>query len=164
MATLIEIATRISQNLDNPDSPTIGVIEYWLRHNIGNLNNLLNTGYSIDQTDGTVEPDLGENEAAIFQTMYLVKYYEGKIRANLGAAAIDSILEVSENGAVVRMTNKNSIAQTYSQIKNQEQEVLNKLVTFYRGNNATPQGIDGDDTVDVLFNGVNSVRSKTSNN
>ena len=164
MATLIEIAIRISQNLDNPDSPTPGVIEYWLRHNIGNLNNLLNTGYSIDQTDGTVEPDLGENEAAIFQTMYLVKYYEGRIRANLGAAAIDSILEVSENGAVVRMVSKNNLALSYIQLKKQEQETLNNLVTFYRGNNAIPQGIDGDDTTDFVYDGVNSVRSKTSSN
>lgn len=162
--TLIELSEQVSQDLGNPDSPTVGVIQYWLRHNTFLLNNLINTNYTINATDGSISPEIGDQESAILKRMFFVYFYDTRIRANLGAAAIDSILEVSENGAVVRMTNKNSIAQTYSQIRNQEQEVLNKLVTFYRGNNAVPQGIDGDDTTDVLFDGVNSVRSKTSSN
>ena len=162
MPTLYEISTRAHQNIGSPDSPTVGVINYWMRHSIGNLNNEINTSFSIDVYDGTVEPDLDEMQAGILQSMYMVYYYETKIRANLGAAAIDSILEVSENGALVRMTNKNSIAQSYIQLKKQEQEVLDKLVTFYRGNNATPQSVDGDDTSDTLYDGVNSIRSKTS--
>ena len=164
MPSLLEISTQLSQDLGSPDSPTVGVIQYWLRHHVSELNSLINTGYVIDESDGGINPDITDNDAAIIKKMYMVYYYDTRIRANLGAAAIDSILEVSENGAVVRMTNKNSIALTYTQLKKQEQESLDKLVTFYRGNNATPQGIDGDDTVDTLFNGVNSVRSKTSSN
>lgn len=156
MATLIEVSERISQNLDSPDSPTVGVINFWLRHSIGNLNNLLNTGYTIDQTNGTIEPDLTENDAAIFQHMYLIHYYDGKIRANLGAAAIDPILEVAENGAIVRMVNRNSIALTFTQLKRQEQEVLDTLVMHYRMNNATPQQVVGDDTTEEWYDGTNS--------
>ena len=156
MATLIEVATRISQNLDNPDSPSPAVIQYWLRNNLGLLNNLINVSYTIDQTDGTVEPDIGDNEASIFQHMYLIHYYDGRIRANLGAAAIDPVLEVSENGAIVRLTNKNQIALTFAQLKRQEQEILNGLVTHYRMNNATPQQVAGADTIEEWYDGTNS--------
>lgn len=159
MATLIEISSRISQNLGNPDSPTPGVIEYYLRHHLGELNNLINTSYSIDATDGTVEPDLGEDEAAIFQLIYLIYYYGLKIRENLGAAAIDPVLEVAENGAIVRLTNRNAISLTYVQLKRQEQEQLDNLVGFYRMNRAVPSVIHGDDTEDFDFDGTNTVRS-----
>ena len=156
MPTLIEIATRISQNLGNPDAPTVGVINYWLRNNIGNLNNLLNTGYIIDGTDGSIDPDLTEQEAGIIQSMYFVYFYDTKIRANLGAAAIDSVLEVSENGALVRLTNKNEISKSYIQMKRQEQEELNNLVSMYRSNNATPQSVDGNDDLEHLYHGVST--------
>ena len=160
MPTLIEISTRISQNLGSPDYPTVGVINFWLRNNLGVLNNLLNTSYVIDGTDGSIEPDIGEQEAGIFQSMYYVYYYSNKVRENLGAASIDSVLEVSENGALVRLTNKNEISKSYIQMKKQEQEDLNKLVTFYRSNHAVPGGIDGDDSVEGYYNGVNSSNTR----
>ncbi len=163
MPTLLETATRISENLGNPDSPTVGVIQYWLRHNIGTLNTLLNTGYTIDASDGTVEPDLAEDDAAIFQLMYNIYYYDTKVRANLGAAAIDNVLEVAENGAVVRMVNKNSIALSYIQMKKQEQEELNKMVSLYRGNRAVPDQVAGEDDVDVLYSSNYNLRRTISN-
>lgn len=157
--TLLELSTAISQDLGNPNSPTVGVIQYWLRHNIFTLNTLLNTSYTINTTDGSLNPELNDTDSAILKKMYFVYYYDGKIRENLGAASQDPVLEIAENGAIVRMISKNNIALTYTQIKKQEQEELNKLITFYRGNNAVPQSIDGDDTQDTEYNGVNSVRS-----
>lgn len=157
--TLLELSTAISQDLGNPNSPTVGVIQYWLRHNIFTLNTLLNTSYTINTTDGSLSPELNDTDSAILKKMYFVYYYDGKIRENLGAASQDPVLEIAENGAIVRMISKNNIALTYTQIKKQEQEELNKLITFYRGNNAVPQSIDGDDTQDTEYNGVNSVRS-----
>ena len=72
-------------------------------------------------------------------------------------------MEVSENGAMVRLTNKNNIALSFIQMKRQEQEGLDKLIAFYRGNNATPQSVDGDDTIEGNFNGIfNAIRTKTS--
>lgn len=154
--TLIELSTRTSQNLENPDAPTVGVINYWYRHNIGALNNLINTSYSIDVSDGSIDPDLDEQEGSIFMKLYMVYYYDTKIRANLGAASVDSVLEVAENGAVVRMTNKNEISKSYIQMKKHEQEELNNLVTFYRGNNAVPQAVAGTDDIDTWYDGINS--------
>lgn len=163
MATLLEVSERISQSLGNPTSPTPGVIQYYLRHNIGVLNTLLNTTYTINASDGTINPDLAEDDAAIFQTMYFIYHYDTNVRSNLGAAGIDSILEVAENGAVVRMTNRNSLALTYVQMKKQEQENLNNMVAFYRGNRATPDQVAGEDDVDVLYS-TNYNLNRTINN
>lgn len=163
MATLLEVSERIYQSLGSPDSPTVGVIQYYLRHNIGALNTLLNTSYLIDATDGTVEPDLAEDDAVIFQSMYFIYYYDTRVRANLGAASIDSILEVAENGAVVRMTNRNSLALTYVQMKKQDQENLNNMVAFYRSNRAVPDQVVGEDDVDVLYSTNYNLR-RTINN
>lgn len=154
--TLLELSTTISQDLGNPDSPTVGVINYWLRHAVFTLNNLINTSYTIDATDGSIEPDIGDQESAILKKMYFVYFYDTKIRANLGAAAIDSVLEVSENGALVRLTNKNEISKSYIQMKRQEQEELNSLVAMYRANNATPQSVDGNDDLEQLYHGVST--------
>lgn len=154
--TLLELATTISQDLGNPDAPTVGVIQYFLRHSVFTLNNLINTSYTIDSSDGSIEPDVGDQESAILKKMYFVYFYDTKIRANLGAAAIDSVLEVSENGALVRLTNKNSIATSYIQMKKQEQEELNNLVSMYRSNNATPQSVDGNDDLEHLYHGVST--------
>ncbi len=154
--TLLELSTQTSQDLENPDYPTVGVINYWYRHAVFSLNNLINTGYTINPTDGSISPELGDQESAILKKMYFVYYYDTKIRANLGAASVDSVLEVAENGAVVRMTNKNEISKSYIQMKKHEQEELNNLVTFYRGNNAVPQAVAGTDDIDTWYDGINS--------
>lgn len=156
MPSLLEIATQIHQDLESPDSPTVGVIQYWLRHHITELNNLINVGYTIDNNDGSIEPDLVDQDSAILKKIYMVYYYDSKIRANLGAASNDPVMEVSENGAVVRLISKNNIALSYIQMKKQEQEELNNLITFYRSNNATPQAVAGTDDVDVWYDGINS--------
>lgn len=152
--TLIELSEQVSQDLGNPDSPTVGVIQYWLRHNTFLLNNLINTGYTINATDGSISPEIGDQESAILKKMFFVYFYDTKVRGNLGAAAVDPVLEVSENGAVVRLTNRNSIALSFIQMRKQEQEELNSLITFYRNNNAIPQSVEGDDTTEQWYHGV----------
>lgn len=154
MPSLLEVSDQIYQDLGSPDVPTMGVIQYYLRHHITELNNKINTGYTIDGTDGSIDPDLGDQESAILKKMYMVYFYDTRVRASLGAASFDPVLEVSENGAVVRLTNKNEIAKTYLQMKKEEQEELNRLVTFYRGNNSIPQSVDGDDTSEQWYHGV----------
>ena len=153
---LLELATRTHQNLNNPTSPTVGVLIYWYRHGIGSLNNLINASYSIDPADGTIEPDLDEQSAAIFMSLYMIYYWGNKVNESIGAGGYDHVLEVQENGALVRMVNKSSLAQTFSQMKRQEQENLNNLVSFYRGNNAIPQSVDGRDLVSESYNGFST--------
>ncbi len=153
MPTLTEVSIRISESLGNPTSPTPGVIAYWLRHNIGSLNNLINTSYIIDPADGTIEPDLDEQTASIFMSFYMIYYWGSKVNESIGAGGYDNVLEVQENGAVVRFAARNNIALSFIQMKKQEQEVLDNLVSFYRSNNAVPQSVDGRDLVSESYNG-----------
>ena len=159
MPTLLEVSTQVHQDLGSPDSPTVGVIQYWLRHHVTDLNNAINTSYTISATDGSIEPDLGDQESSIIKRMYMVYFYDHKIRENLGAAAIDPVLEVAENGAVVRMVSRNNLALSYVQMKKAEKDTLDQLIHFYRTNSATPQSVEGDDTTDVDYDGTNPIRS-----
>lgn len=154
MPSLIELSNEIYQDLGSPDSPTMGVIQYWIRNHVSELNNLINTSYILDGTDGSIDPDINDLDSAIIKKMYLVYFYESKVRGSLGAAALDPVLEVSENGAVVRLINKNEIAKSYIQMKKEEQEELNRLVAMYRSNNAVPATVDGDDTDEQWYHGV----------
>ena len=149
--TLLELATQISQSLNSPDSPTVGVIMYKLRHSIGDLNNLINTSYTINATDGTVVPELDYQTASILQSIYMIYYWTNHINSSIGAGGYDHILEVSEGGATVRKTNRSELAKTFSQVRSQEQMNLDNLVNFYRSNNAIPQSIDGTDTIEELY-------------
>jgi hypothetical protein len=158
---LLELATRTHQSLNSPSSPTVGVIQYYFRHNIGTLNNLLNSSYVIDAANGAISPDLGEQEGSIFMSLYMIYYWGNKVNESIGAAGYDHVLEVQENGAIVRMVNKNSLALSFIQLKKQEQDNLDNLVCFYRGNNAVPQSIDGEDTTEEFYNGNNGVRIRT---
>lgn len=157
---LLDLAEEIHTDLDNPTSTSVPAIMFWLRGNLGNLNLKINSSYSLDSTSSEASPELSREDAAILKKMYFVYYYDWRIRENLGAASQDPVMEIAENGAVVRLVSKNSIAISYIQIKKQEQDELDKLITFYRGNNAVPLSVDGDDTTDVQFDGTNSIRSE----
>ncbi|MDP2692967.1 MAG: hypothetical protein Q8O88_04985, partial [bacterium] len=97
-------------------------------------------------------PILGDNEAAIFKVMYMIYYYDTKIRENLGAAAVDSVVEISEGGALVRLVSKNNIALSYIQQKRLANEELNDLVAGYRTGNSIPRQVVGDDTKEGYYN------------
>lgn len=143
---LLELSNRLHQKLGNPNNLAVGVIQYWLRFSLGRLNNLIFTSYSLQAQTGDVEGELGENEAGILEQMYFVYYYDVKIRENLGAASIDSVLEIAENGAVVRLISKNEISKTYVQMKRLAQEELDKLVSGYKMLNSIPVSVNGTDT------------------
>ena len=47
---VVDIADEIFRELDSPSSLSIPAIAYWLRANIGTLNNYINTSYVINST------------------------------------------------------------------------------------------------------------------
>jgi hypothetical protein len=127
----IDIAVEITQDLDIADIAP-GIIGFWLRNNIGNLNNLLGTSYAIDIYNSEISGGVGEQEKAIFKKMYAIYYYGKQVNSNLGATAFDSIMEIASDGSTIRKVSKNQIAQTYLQLKKQETEELNRLVNGYK--------------------------------
>ena len=79
--------------------------------------------------------------------MYMLHFYDEKIRTNLTALDSDTIVEVTDQGSSVRKVNKNEISKTLLSIRNQEYEGLQKLISQYKISKSTPNQVAGDDTV-----------------
>ena len=69
----------------------------------------------------------------------------------LGAAALDSVIQISDLGTSIRKVNKNEIGKTYNQVKKQEQEELNRMIAAYKISASAPRQIAGDDTADGYY-------------
>lgn len=150
MSKVVEIANEIHQDLDSPINLSAGLIAYWLQGHIGDLNNLINGSFVING-EGDFTPNIGVNETSIFKRLYLIHYYDKKTRDTLTLANDNSVLEISEGGATVRLLNKNETAKTYKTLKKDEEIELHKLVAGYKINAASPEDVTGKDTVEGSY-------------
>jgi hypothetical protein len=147
MVKIVSIADETYRELASPSDLSIAAISFWLRTNLGQLNNLIATSYALDVNTQELETGLTIEEAVIFKKLYFVHYYDIKIRATLGAASSDSVVEVSSDGARVRKINKNDISKTWMSARNLERDDLTRLVTAYKLTESSPRQVAGDDTI-----------------
>ena len=143
----VQIADETFRELGEPSDISIPSVAFWFQTNIGTLNNLIITDYSIDSALN-ITPDIGEEEKDIFKLMYRIHYYTKSVKTNLEAAALDSVLEVSSDGATIRKASRNGIAQEYLKIKRDEEANLKTLVNAYKARLVSPLSIHGDDDLD----------------
>ena len=143
-----DIADEIYEELGSPSDISNPLISFWLQRNIGRLNSLIQTSYTIESSVSSIEisPTLGEDEKAIYKTLYYIYYYNRLIQNNLGAAAFDAILEVGSDRRTVKMVNKNEVAKTYLALKKANQDELKELINGYALNRSTPLAVAGTDT------------------
>ncbi len=109
---IIDIAIEIYGEIGEPTDTGATFISLWLRENVGMINNLLSTVFVNDTTNSEISPELSEDEKVILKQLFLIYYYNKKIRDVLIGATDDSIVEVSEGGATVRRLNKNEVAKS----------------------------------------------------
>lgn len=143
----MDIALELTQDL-GITTIAPGNIAFWIRNNIGNLNNALGTSYVIDQYTSEITNGVGEQEKAIFKKMYAIYYYGKMVNENLGATAYDAVMEITSDGSTVRKVSKNQIAQTYLQLKKEESEELKMLINGYKtggSGGSNVQYVVGDD-------------------
>lgn len=150
---VVDIADEIYRELSYPNDISIPVIGFWLRTNIGSLNNLIDTSFLLNNSDLEISPAPSLEEKSIFKKMYLIHYYDILIRSVLGASAMDSVLEVTSDGATVRKINKNEVSKTYLSLRRDHVEELNSLVNYFKQNKFEPIQIAGDDTISEAFVG-----------
>tara|TARA_Y100000593_G_scaffold35379_1_gene69256 strand:+ start:1837 stop:2361 length:525 start_codon:yes stop_codon:yes gene_type:complete len=155
---VVDIAAEIHRELASPSSLSIPAIAYWVRNNIGQLNNLINTSFFINSTTLEIEEtntdvngtttttEIGIDEGGILKKLYIIHYYDLKIRANVVNLESDSIVSVSDDASSVTKVNRNQITFALTQLKKQEYFELTKLVHGYQRNNSGPIQIVGDDT------------------
>ena len=147
MVKIVSIADEVYRELASPSDLSIAAISFWLRTNLGQLNNLIDTSYTLDVNTQELETGLTIEEAVIFKKLYFVHYYDLKIRATLGAASTDSVVEVSSDGARVRKINRNELSKTYMSARNTERDEMTRLITAYKLTAGSPRQVAGDDTV-----------------
>ena len=80
---IVDIATEIFEELGQPSSLSIPAVSFWVRNNIGSLNNYINTSFSVRGTDFEVvrtvdnsEVEIDQNAKAVLKKMYIVHYYD----------------------------------------------------------------------------------------
>ena len=114
---VVDIADEIFRELSSPTDLSIPAIAYWVRSNIGALNNYINTDYTINVTTLEVEQvdtdgatvEIGEEEKSIIKMMYMVHFLDRKIRTSLVSMETNTVIAVTDQGSSVRKLNKNEI-------------------------------------------------------
>ena len=161
---IVDIADEIYRELGEPTDNSIPPIAFWIRTNLGTLNNYLNTAFKIQKPtleveQTVVDPDTGdatevlidEKAASILKKMYFVHNYEKLLRTNISAASADTIIEVSDQGSRVKKINKNEVTRVYAQLKSTEQKELRESINDYKVHGASPKQVVGDDTVAGVY-------------
>tara|TARA_Y100001963_G_C6789719_1_gene454812 strand:+ start:2919 stop:3437 length:519 start_codon:yes stop_codon:yes gene_type:complete len=159
---VVDIADDVYRELGSPTSLSIPAIAFYIRGSVGALNSYINTSFGLnssleieetntDTSGSTNTSEIGIAEAAILKKMYMVHFYDSKIRTNLTALDSDTIVEVTDQGSSVRKINKNEISKTLLSIRNQEYEGLQKLISQYKISKSAPNQVVGDDTVEGFY-------------
>jgi hypothetical protein len=144
---IVDIADELFRELGEPTDLSIPAMSFWLRTNIGKLNNLINIELTIDDITKEFSTDLTEEQKVIFKKIYSIHYYDVKIRSVLGAASQDSIREVTSDGSRIRKFSKNDLSKTYISARREETEDLSQLINSYKSTKSAPIQVVGDDTV-----------------
>ena len=150
---VIDIADEVFRELGEPTTLSIPAISFWLRANVGQLNNYIHTEYSISSSDleivfvdAATTTEIGEEEKAILKKMYFIHFYDQKLRTHMTTMDTDTVLSVRDGDSSVTKINRNEIARSISAVKNQEYHELMRMIQAYTGTKAKPSQVAGDDT------------------
>lgn len=148
---IVDIADEVYRELNEPTSLSIPAISYWLRANVGYLNNLIHTDYVINaktlEMEDSNSDEIGEEEKVILKKMYMIHYYDQRLRTHMTTMDTDTILSVRDGDSSVTKVNRNEIAKSIAVVKAQEYSELKTMVAAYTGTKAKPYQVAGDDTV-----------------
>lgn len=147
-----EIGVELYDELADASLSATG-ISYWLRTNVGKLNNAINTTFNtpsggninLYHTVNSVTVDMQDEEKDIFKMLYEIYYYGKQIRSSMGAASVDPIIEISSDGATVRKINKNEMSKTWLTYRNNAYESLRNAIYAYTYGKSSAQQVYGDD-------------------
>jgi len=148
---IVDMAQEIYFELGHPSDLSVPAISYWLRNNIGILNNKINKDIVINDNTLELDPNLGEAEKAIYKKIYECYFYDLKIKQTLNSINSDSLLEVTDGGGTVRRINRNETSKIYLDAKKTALNELTMMISDYNINDVGPLQVAGDDTVAGSF-------------
>jgi|TARA_Y100001963_G_scaffold159882_1_gene265959 hypothetical protein len=150
---VVDIADEVFRELGEPTTLSIPAISFWLRANVGQLNNYIHTEYEINSSDleiaiidGTTVTEIGEEEKAILKKMYFIHFYDQKLRSHMTTMDTDTVLAVRDGDSSVTKINRNEVARSIASVKSQEYSELMRMIQSYTGTKAKPSQVAGDDT------------------
>ena len=145
MAVLQDLAKEILEcEFDNDSNlNTLQAIECWLEANLGILNTLINTSYSVESQE------LESEAQAIYKQVYLHHYYSKKARNALrgiiecsGDTAGD-IISLNDGESKVTFANKNETAKIIRGLATDAKASLDDLVARYNLYQSEPRQVGG---------------------
>ena len=76
---VVDIADEIYRDFSYPKDIDIPIIAYWIRTNLGQLNNALQTNYVYDETslevfEASTQEEIGESEKTILKKLFLIYF------------------------------------------------------------------------------------------
>ena len=146
---VVDIAQEIYFDLNSPSDLSLAAVSFWVRANIGNLNNtifssfIINDSYEITENDA----EININAVAILKKMYMVHRYAVIIRSKITEVTTNDVVEIQDQDTRVRRIDKNQLIRSISAEKKQEEEELRFLISNYRANKINPSQVIGDDIV-----------------
>ena len=156
---VVDIADELFREIGEPSTYSIASVSYWIRANIGRLNNHINAFFKVDASTYEINQEIDEennnvlvskeitvDEASILKKMFLIHYYDREIRTNITSANDDTIIQVTDQGSTVRKINKNEVVRSLTTLKKQEYQEMKDLISDYRRAELKPRQVVGDDT------------------
>ena len=147
---VVDIADDIFREVGRPSDTSIPVISYWIRANVGALNNYINREFEVDSTTLEIldknSHEILADEAVILKKMYMVHHYDVQVRKNIGTIEKESIISVYDGEQSVTKINRNQVLLTLTSLKRAEEYELQKLITAYKTDKSSPKQVVGDDT------------------
>lgn len=135
-------------DLSEPEDLSVAFIAQYYRTHIGDLNNLINQGFYINDSYEIIDENgnsIDVDAASIFKKLFEIFYFKKQSKSFLGANGIDSIVQVSQDGHVFRGVDRNGIAKTYNDLLKESKNDLRQLLNNYKYNRSTPRHVVGDD-------------------
>lgn len=153
---VVDIAQEIYFDLNEPSDISVAAIAYWVRANVGALNNFLCENFAINESYEIVDTDNSDAEinidaSSILKKMYMVHRYAVAIRSKLTSLDSSDVIMVTDQDTSVRRTDKTQVIRAVTAEKKQEEEELRNLINAYKTKRNKPGQVVGDDIVAGVY-------------
>jgi len=121
--------------LNEPEDVSLAFIAQWYRTHIGDLNNLINNGYYINDSyeiEDSSGVAIDEDAASIFKKLFEIYYLKKQSKSFLGANGVDSISQITQDGITFKGVERNGIAKTYNELYKEAKNELKSLLNNYK--------------------------------
>jgi len=160
-AWLPRFVSGVWESTDQMAGASIGFTSGWViaPQNIGKLNNLIDTDFTLVCTTGVsgvilsydIEPCMGEGEQGIYGKLREYEFYLQQARWSMsgvgGSSASSAWTNIKEWNRSITQVSRIHVTQQFRELAKEAREDLEWQVRYWLKYHATPASVNGDDTV-----------------